>query len=59
MATLLDLESHSQYLSEPFSTSPQISKALTLEGQHAELMLLKAGSLLHRDFIYNIPMLFL
>lgn len=59
MAALLDPESCLQYLSEPFSTSTQISKVLTLEDQHAELKLLKAGSLLHRDFMYIIPVLFL
>lgn len=42
MAALLDLESHLQHLSEPFSTSPQTSEALPLEHQHAELMLLKS-----------------
>lgn len=50
MAALLGLESLLKYPPEQFSTSPQISKVLILEDQRAELMLLKAECLLHRDF---------
>lgn len=59
MAALLDLESHLHYLSEPLSASPQTSEALTLEHQHAELMLLKNIPFVQRFYVYvhcfNVP----